>query len=114
MDGGDYVTSLLAGAPAPGPDFGAAPDAGGGFPDTLCGGPFEPPRGGSSVSGPGNARKRKAPEASDGSAGDEGTRQGKGRKRSTKPAVDPPTGYIHVRARRGQATDSHSLAERVK
>lgn len=25
----------------------------------------------------------------------------------------PPTGYIHVRARRGQATDSHSLAERV-
>lgn len=22
-------------------------------------------------------------------------------------------GYIHVRARRGQATDSHSLAERV-
>lgn len=27
--------------------------------------------------------------------------------------VEPPTGYIHVRARRGQATDSHSLAERV-
>ncbi|KAK7399268.1 hypothetical protein VNO78_10448 [Psophocarpus tetragonolobus] len=27
---------------------------------------------------------------------------------------DPPTGYIHVRARRGQATDSHSLAERVR
>ncbi|XP_027123951.1 basic helix-loop-helix protein 80 [Coffea arabica] len=26
----------------------------------------------------------------------------------------PPTGYIHVRARRGQATDSHSLAERVR
>lgn len=24
-----------------------------------------------------------------------------------------PTDYIHVRARRGQATDSHSLAERV-
>lgn len=24
-----------------------------------------------------------------------------------------PSGYIHVRARRGQATDSHSLAERV-
>ncbi|KAG5029906.1 Transcription factor bHLH137 [Glycine soja] len=29
-------------------------------------------------------------------------------------AEDPPTGYIHVRARRGQATDSHSLAERVR
>ncbi|KAM5571566.1 transcription factor bHLH137 [Rosa sericea] len=28
--------------------------------------------------------------------------------------VEPPTGYIHVRARRGQATDSHSLAERVR
>jgi hypothetical protein len=27
---------------------------------------------------------------------------------------EPPTGYIHVRARRGQATDSHSLAERVQ
>jgi hypothetical protein len=26
---------------------------------------------------------------------------------------EPPTGYVHVRARRGQATDSHSLAERV-
>jgi len=26
---------------------------------------------------------------------------------------EPPSGYIHVRARRGQATDSHSLAERV-
>lgn len=29
-------------------------------------------------------------------------------------AEEPPTGYIHVRARRGQATDSHSLAERVR
>nr|QDL88365.1 transcription factor bHLH78-like isoform X3 [Cymbidium ensifolium] len=27
---------------------------------------------------------------------------------------EPPKGYIHVRARRGQATDSHSLAERVR
>lgn len=27
---------------------------------------------------------------------------------------EPPTEYIHVRARRGQATDSHSLAERVR
>lgn len=26
---------------------------------------------------------------------------------------EAPKGYIHVRARRGQATDSHSLAERV-
>ncbi|KAA8542062.1 hypothetical protein F0562_023214 [Nyssa sinensis] len=27
---------------------------------------------------------------------------------------EAPSGYIHVRARRGQATDSHSLAERVR
>ncbi|XP_072973553.1 basic helix-loop-helix protein 80-like isoform X2 [Typha angustifolia] len=27
---------------------------------------------------------------------------------------EPPIGYVHVRARRGQATDSHSLAERVR
>ncbi|KAL6644456.1 hypothetical protein ACP70R_016064 [Stipagrostis hirtigluma subsp. patula] len=27
---------------------------------------------------------------------------------------EAPKGYIHVRARRGQATDSHSLAERVR
>lgn len=31
---------------------------------------------------------------------------------SPKPS-EPPKDYIHVRARRGQATDSHSLAERV-
>ncbi|XP_022987143.1 transcription factor bHLH137-like [Cucurbita maxima] len=30
------------------------------------------------------------------------------------PQVSPPPGYIHVRARRGQATDRHSLAERVR
>ncbi|CAE6228767.1 unnamed protein product [Arabidopsis arenosa] len=32
---------------------------------------------------------------------------------NTKPP-EPPKDYIHVRARRGQATDSHSLAERVR
>lgn len=33
---------------------------------------------------------------------------------STKPSSEAPKqDYIHVRARRGQATDSHSLAERV-
>ncbi|KAK8647030.1 hypothetical protein V6N13_120788 [Hibiscus sabdariffa] len=30
-----------------------------------------------------------------------------------QPAEPPKQDYIHVRARRGQATDSHSLAERV-
>lgn len=33
-------------------------------------------------------------------------------KDNAKP-LDPHKDYIHVRARRGQATDSHSIAERV-
>ncbi|KAK9925885.1 hypothetical protein M0R45_023147 [Rubus argutus] len=32
----------------------------------------------------------------------------------TKPSEPPKQDYIHVRARRGQATDSHSLAERAR
>lgn len=32
---------------------------------------------------------------------------------SNKATEPPKQDYIHVRARRGQATDSHSLAERV-
>ncbi|EOY22604.1 DNA binding protein, putative isoform 4, partial [Theobroma cacao] len=36
------------------------------------------------------------------------------KKDQKKATEEPPTGYIHVRARRGQATDSHSLAERVR
>ncbi|PPD92965.1 hypothetical protein GOBAR_DD10101 [Gossypium barbadense] len=35
-----------------------------------------------------------------------------GKKGEKKSPEEPPSGYIHVRARRGQATDSHSLAER--
>ncbi|KAL0731352.1 hypothetical protein Bca4012_027446 [Brassica carinata] len=35
-------------------------------------------------------------------------------KQQGKQASDPKDGYIHVRARRGQATNSHSLAERVR
>ncbi|KAL5997245.1 hypothetical protein ACLOJK_008175 [Asimina triloba] len=35
-------------------------------------------------------------------------------KESNAKAPEPPKDYIHVRARRGQATDSHSLAERVR
>ena len=37
----------------------------------------------------------------------------KGSNGNAKPP-EPPRDYIHVRARRGQATDSHSLAERVR
>ncbi|CAN6182914.1 unnamed protein product [Urochloa humidicola] len=43
-------------------------------------------------------------------------KRGGKRERSSKEVDDDeePKGYIHVRARRGQATDSHSLAERVR
>ncbi|KAF2284561.1 hypothetical protein GH714_027012 [Hevea brasiliensis] len=51
----------------------------------------------------------KAEEEQKGSGGDEKQNQNN----NTKPP-EPPKDYIHVRARRGQATDSHSLAERVR
>ncbi|KAF9686123.1 hypothetical protein SADUNF_Sadunf03G0125500 [Salix dunnii] len=35
-------------------------------------------------------------------------------KKQKKVPVELPTGCVHVRARRGEATDSHSLAERVR
>lgn len=38
---------------------------------------------------------------------------GKLGKEETEGSDPPEEGYIHVRARRGQATNSHSLAERV-
>ncbi|KAG8366246.1 hypothetical protein BUALT_Bualt17G0056500 [Buddleja alternifolia] len=38
---------------------------------------------------------------------------GKAADQSAKPSEPSKQDYIHVRARRGQATDSHSLAERV-
>ncbi|KAI3862568.1 hypothetical protein MKX03_037672 [Papaver bracteatum] len=42
------------------------------------------------------------------------TTEEKKKKESQKNEEPPTSGYIHVRARRGQATDSHSLAERVR
>nr|XP_043609263.1 transcription factor bHLH62-like [Erigeron canadensis] len=44
---------------------------------------------------------------------EEGNKNPKQTKENAKLA-EPPKDYIHVRARRGQATDSHSLAERVR
>lgn len=38
---------------------------------------------------------------------------GKPAEQNAQPPDTPKQDYIHVRARRGQATDSHSLAERV-
>ncbi|KAJ4805403.1 BHLH transcription factor [Rhynchospora pubera] len=49
--------------------------------------------------------------------GRKGKRQnGKSKEQQSENSKDEEknTGYIHVRARRGQATDSHSLAERVR
>lgn len=42
-----------------------------------------------------------------------GNDEQKQRKAGNDKPSEPPKDYIHVRARRGQATDSHSLAERV-
>ncbi|XP_062107374.1 transcription factor BEE 3-like [Humulus lupulus] len=39
---------------------------------------------------------------------------GKGKRRNTKRKQDNPEEVIHVRAKKGKATDSHSLAERVR
>ncbi|CAM0952339.1 unnamed protein product [Alopecurus aequalis] len=45
----------------------------------------------------------------------ESSRKRGGRKQSKEmEKEEEPKGYIHVRARRGQATDSHSLSERVR
>uniref|UniRef100_A0A8I6YUX5 BHLH domain-containing protein n=1 Tax=Hordeum vulgare subsp. vulgare TaxID=112509 RepID=A0A8I6YUX5_HORVV len=61
--------------------------------------------------------EEEAATASDGSAGRErGQKQAKGKGSKSKlPAADePPRDYVYVQARRGQATDSHNLAERVR
>uniref|UniRef100_A0A453RNM9 BHLH domain-containing protein n=1 Tax=Aegilops tauschii subsp. strangulata TaxID=200361 RepID=A0A453RNM9_AEGTS len=66
-------------------------------------------------------RKRKATDDSTtlSSAHSKDCKDGKSRRKREKSSTEQdqeeaPKGYIHVRARRGQATDSHSLAERVR
>uniref|UniRef100_A0A1D1Y161 Transcription factor bHLH77 n=1 Tax=Anthurium amnicola TaxID=1678845 RepID=A0A1D1Y161_9ARAE len=56
--------------------------------------------------------KPKAVQNSDSNSVDSGQKQGK--ENGSKPPERPKQDFIHVRARRGQATDSHSLAERVR
>uniref|UniRef100_A0A803LZK3 BHLH domain-containing protein n=1 Tax=Chenopodium quinoa TaxID=63459 RepID=A0A803LZK3_CHEQI len=58
-----------------------------------------------------NAKRSKLDEK-DGKKENTEQNAGESNKEVTKP--EPPKDYIHVRARRGQATDSHSLAERVR
>ncbi|XP_059625213.1 transcription factor bHLH78-like [Cornus florida] len=60
--------------------------------------------------GNGNGNGGVKTEESSDSAGDERKKRAK----SNPKPPEPPKDYIHVRARRGQATDSHSLAERVR
>ncbi|OVA12971.1 Myc-type [Macleaya cordata] len=55
----------------------------------------------------------KAKGEPNGSSNTAGEGSQKNSKENQKPP-EPPKDYIHVRARRGQATDSHSLAERVR
>nr|ABF70046.1 basic helix-loop-helix (bHLH) family protein [Musa acuminata] len=69
-----------------------------------------------------STEKRKAPkskqESRSSGAEEEGTARGgatsKNKKKASGSDAPKETDYIHVRARRGQATDSHSLAERVR
>uniref|UniRef100_A0A3Q7FXF5 BHLH domain-containing protein n=1 Tax=Solanum lycopersicum TaxID=4081 RepID=A0A3Q7FXF5_SOLLC len=42
------------------------------------------------------------------------TSEGRKRKRNNQKEVEKPREVVHVRAKRGQATDSHSLAERLR
>nr|WCO08306.1 hypothetical protein [Suaeda aralocaspica] len=63
-----------------------------------------------------SAKRSKSEEESDLKAEENRGGEEESKKQSTanqKPP-EPPKDYIHVRARRGQATDSHSLAERVR
>lgn len=70
--------------------------------------------------GPGQAKD--APQQIDEIAKNRGLNQPKGDqkpagkqgKQDSQASDAPKEEYIHVRARRGQATNSHSLAERVK
>ncbi|XP_030467438.1 transcription factor bHLH62 [Syzygium oleosum] len=57
--------------------------------------------------------KKIKPAEADGDEIDAANGNQKQRNEDSKPP-EPPKDYIHVRARRGQATDSHSLAERVR
>lgn len=63
------------------------------------------------VSKEGRSKKQKK-SSGEGVKGEEKKKEEK--KDQKKNIEEVPTGYIHVRARRGQATDSHSLAERVR
>ncbi|KAK8703166.1 hypothetical protein V6N13_021493 [Hibiscus sabdariffa] len=59
---------------------------------------------------PGTKNENAGPKAEVETSSGEGGKPGQ----NSKPSELPKQDYIHVRARRGQATDSHSLAERAR
>ncbi|CAM0910018.1 unnamed protein product [Alopecurus aequalis] len=61
---------------------------------------------------PASAAKRKADTAAKGKVAKKGKTTAGGEEKDS--GEDEKLGYVHVRARRGQATDSHSLAERAR
>ncbi|XP_059632074.1 transcription factor bHLH62-like [Cornus florida] len=64
-----------------------------------------------------NPKRSKSDEATGNGKDDGNGKAGDGNQKQSKDSAkppEPPKDYIHVRARRGQATDSHSLAERVR
>lgn len=58
------------------------------------------------------AKKSKSGDNDEKTKADSG--EGSQKSKDNQKPPEPPKDYIHVRARRGQATDSHSLAERVR
>lgn len=65
-----------------------------------------------SESSPANSSAYSSPQVSNNGNHGSKTRAGRGKK--VKVEEEKPREVIHVRAKRGQATDSHSLAERVR
>lgn len=62
----------------------------------------------------GNEKDGVKPSGEENSSANAGAGAQRQSKENSKPPEPPKQDYIHVRARRGQATDSHSLAERVR
>ncbi|KAK1293906.1 Transcription factor bHLH62 [Acorus calamus] len=62
----------------------------------------------------GNAKDAVKPKVEQNNGGSSPGDNAKKQNKEIQKPPEPPKDYIHVRARRGQATDSHSLAERVR
>ncbi|GFP94194.1 transcription factor bhlh62 [Phtheirospermum japonicum] len=61
-----------------------------------------------------SSAKRSKSEEDEKDAANEKQSKDKNNNNNNSKALEAPKDYIHVRARRGQATDAHSLAERVR